>query len=563
MTLILLAGLLTCSCGEETEEEIAPIVRVEWSDMSATDRATVYRAFGPFLPAAVTDPGVLQVVDIIADAAAAGFAAGYAGGPIVVTNAAIELTSPQVLPELDIDGALDPRGGYIPFTETIQGDFGVSSSDVVHKRYRHFTAGAVTGLTYENTIDSPSDGLVSTGHQKTFDVSADTEYIETAWHQSRSFVVTDGETHDEAYDYQSHPVWTFTVTKDSTATTTGHGTDQVLASGGWDTSEAAALEGDLSGTLTRYCPKITNVEPNTKAAHAPEVSKIEDGGLKVVRTTETTVLLEGGVSTTTTQGVETRTDVATGRITQRTAFVHSTIDYGETLETTRDVTQSLYTYPDDGDPLPDPPEDDPPAEDPPPEDPPAEDPPADDPPVGEPEGSYERTDTVFSYRYTDDPRTRNDVVRWMSTKTTTTTTVDADKGSKSVATSGTIWLTDQLKADPQFDAAPFSFVGRLSNSGSTHARYLDPLGGIDSWATATFDVDAEVTFGEDQAGATGSYTNRATYISAADGNAHSVIGDGDGSITVTVGGADFLVAAEEWLRTLQSEAPLADWLAAP
>jgi len=325
-------------------------------------------------------------------------------------------------------------------------------------------------------------------------------------------------------------------------------TDDLVESGqGWSTTSIQQGHLELSGTLTLYQPKKFNAEANTnEAAEFEENTTVEDG-LEVTVSTETTVdeMTVGGPTpeletttevvrtVTTTVKVEPATAVEQARVVFEEVDDHTTSNvsyavapgqgaaalrahvvenYQAHVVTDHKITTTETEY--DGAGL----------------------------------GKYVRVSTTTLYRHTDNPATRNDIAMWMSTRNENVENVDVGAGLQETVYGGTEWLTDQIQVDPEFDAVPFVWSGgtKLVTVADGHYFGADSSG-FESSNVEETEYSVSAGFGSSAVQIAGSYATRGSSISNGSGDAHSVQGDADGSLSVTVGDASYTVSAEEWV----------------
>jgi len=540
------AIFLAPGCADEGvlyETEQAPLSGI--SDEHGLEIRSVMRKF---TDSGVHNVNVATMASTISSECLRNFAGAFANESMVIGNQSLDLTGAGVLPKTDAFGDYDPTGGFLEFTEITTGALtGKEKETRAYKRVQEFTAGSVEDFDFTRTKDSPDGYSLHDREQISFKLASNLEYEETVWHQVVSFTEDGGEISDRGYAYNSQPSMLVTLSTGNRAMSLS-ATDDLLESGqGWSTTSIQQSDLELSGTLTLYKPKKFNAEANTnEAAEFEEDTSVEDG-LEVMVSTVTTV--DKATASGPTAELETTTEVvrtvttmvkaepATAVVQARVIFeetddhttshvsyavapgqgaaalrAHAVENYKAHVVTDHKITTVETEY--DGAGL----------------------------------GKYVRANTTTLYRYTDNPATRNDIAMWMSTRNVDVDTVDLGAGVQETAYGGTEWLTDQIQVDPEFDAVPFVWSGGTKVVTAADGHYFGAdSSGFESSNVVETEYSVSAGFGSSAVEITGSYATRGSSISNGSGDAHSVQGDADGSLSLNVGDSSYTVSAEEWV----------------
>lgn len=546
---LMLVMALTVPLGCEQEEETGT-AQLEQSPLSAGEKKAAREVLATFHGGGLQPIDALAVADTIAAEAHRYFADSVTAGSVVVTGQTLDLTSDAVLRQLDIWGSWDPDGGYARFDEPVHdGEGSLSRDEPAYKRARQFVKGSIADCAMVRTVMALDADGVETRRREAFEVTADVEYVETAWHQQRAFVTTidagQAVDHAESYSYQSHPLSTRTLKSGGRTDWRETVVDRISGDSGWTVSSATRLDVDLAGTVTLYQPAIANAEPNKRAKKKQTTVEKDQGKTRLVETEQTTVdestapvtpYLEETVEVVHTVLTSDVNDKDTGRPVASTVTDHQTSyhrfrpvsgmeldavyarwsegvsDFQETVKT---VTETTYLY-DKKD-----------------------------------EGDVEETTVVTEHRYTDNPKTRNDVYAWRSTTSTDVSyTYTDDDGAEHtrIDHGGIAWLTDQIEPDPEIDQRAFSYVGALVRDESESSHYLgDDVAGLKTNGVVAVKERMTATSGSHALTWEGSHEIRSASIKNGAGDGHGNGSDVDGTYDVEVDGRRATLSAEEWV----------------
>ena len=474
------------------------------------------------------------------------FAGVFAGDSIVISGQSLSLTDSHVLPEVDANGFFDPSGGYLSFDEVSHNaDGDLVSEREARKVYKQFTEGSISGFSFERTKDSPSGGYVFDRQATGFSVDSNIAYQATSWNQQEGWKEVNGVRQDDVYAYQSNPMWKATLESGGSVDYALVSADNIVSSQGWDLTSETHLTANLRGTLTMYRPKRSTVAANSDPELEQEVNTVDSGVFTTETTRSTDVsdwenivgddgeLVEKVVLTETSVDVTT-VDTSIGQATENTTTVHSTWRYSYSVRqgftsaairnrslekvaahevTTKTEDSFTASYNSDG--------------------------------------SFTRTDTSTTLRYTDNPATRNDIDSWRSTRSVMTTVYTASTNTTVTDVGGTEWLTEHIEADTDVNTMAFAISGSIDTTSDLEARFFGANSSGVEWVqtdTETRNVTNE--WGGDVVQVSGSYTNHQAEISV--GNVvHPNQGDWDGAVSVTLNGESFSVSAEEFLNALR------------
>jgi hypothetical protein len=537
------AGTAT-ACGDDGGGGLPTDSRqIEWSGMASAERQTVRDVLDQFQSVEARPTGPLSLLPFIIGEAAR--AAGPEAGNAVISLPSLALDAPEVLPERDARGVYEPTGGYQAFSEPLHDGTGaLESLDLSYRRARGFDAGAVADLRLARTVDTPVDGYALSTEDQAFRVTEDTTFVQTAWHQTAGWATTapGAPAFEEKYAYQSHPVASITLSAGDAFSVRSFLSQAFGEGGDVEARLESRTEAKLRGTLTRYQPKRETVEPNRRPARPFERETLDEDGMQVTRTSETTVEVadepvdaaatyRARVATHVTTTVETTVDPDTGRRSEKSARHESrftTFSLPEsagaserqvgalppdTEWSTLEVTEVEFTA-DDGEPV--------------------------------------ATQTVTTLRFTDAPEHRNDLLAVQSTRSVTTARTRFDDGAPQVTyqNEGVMWLTDFIEVDPHYDAVPFSVDGTfaLVLDGAADLLGERALPGLRR-STLRFESDLKLGFGDHRIALKGMSESNESEITAIAGG-HAIAGDTDGAFDVVVDGKPYAVSAEELFGSL-------------
>ena len=549
LTATLPLSVLACdgdSGGDAGETEASS--QSEWSPMPESSRAAARSILTKFDDSGLQQINALRVLDIIIGEGIRNFAGAYANASIVIENEALGLTIDSVLPLNDANGFYDPTGGWVQYPEVYHDSDGDETSDSkVNKQVQRFNAGSITGFDYADTTDSPTTRFVYEHIGAGFTVDSAVDYTELAYHQQKAWTQFEGITYGETYAYQGHDLWNVTLDSGNSYAVDNEQVDDIDKSGGWTVDTSATTSAKLSGTLTMYRPGLTaNVQPNNRPELDDGNSTVVQNGQEIV-TTEVTTLndtsipwgdsneLEQVTITRTSVITETRTDEDNGKMLFEKTETHTTKDVryyvvaGGTANaiknrafekvanhiiTTRNIDQKNWSY------------------------------------QGT-DGDYTLQIDNWTYKYTDNPATRNDLLTWKSTHTSETQSFDADDNDLTVTHHGTEWLLGEIEADSDINGVGFTWDGNSTFTNVTESTYFGASNnGLDTTQTTDVSHNFTAAWNGSELGVNGSLTARGAAIDNGDGLAHSHMGDGDGSFQVTYGGETYKVSAEEWLNAI-------------
>jgi hypothetical protein len=545
--LVLLGGLVSSACGGGGGHAGDPTdsTQVEWSSMTPADRAVVHDVFSRFRSTEAEPFGPLSVLPVIV-----GEATRF-GGPenrsAVIVVPTLELDTPQVLPERDDNGAYDPTGGFQAFPEAVYDARGaLLENPTAYRRATGFEAGEVADLRLSRTVDTPVDGYRLATDVQGFRVTEDLRFAQTVWHQSSGWR-TDrrlDHPHGQSFEYQSHPLFTVTLAKGSVFDAQSTLSETISESADITARLESRVNAKLEGTLTRYRPKHENA-PANRRAEAPFQREVSvEGDVQVARTSETTATTreggpEDGISVPTlfttrvTTTTEVTSDLATGRRTERTERHETRVGQPrypepgtlsgplrplppESEDTIREILETEYTDVD-----------------------------------GAPFARQVRT----VYVYSNVPQRRNDLRLLQSTKTTTVarTLFEGDGPRVVFENQGTVWLTDEIEVDPEFDAVPFAVEGSFTVAldGSIDLLGARALPGVQR-STTRFGSDLRLAYGGHEVSLVGEAAAHESELNVRAGG-HAIAGDADGTFEVALDGARHTVSAEEFFGTLVPE----------
>ena len=533
-TLALLGPIVACNGRYESPQ-------AEWSNITPEQRAQIRRTVQFITGGSVLPVQALVVAGVINAEGQRVFADRDAPS-IVITERSLDLTSSQVLPELDETGDWDPTGGYAQFFEHAFDSNGDETRDEeIHKAVRDFEAGGLSRFDYVITTDTPQDFYEVNTQRSRFEVGSDITYATQIWKQvTADRRIGNGLVHDQVFTYQEQPTLRVSMRKDGSLESSVLVEDHIRSEEGFDTVAVSSLEVDLSGTYTRYRPVLVEANNRPEADFTSDATS--SGGVTTTKTSVTTTSeetstidgLEETKVTTTTVLSDRKTDDNNGaRQISSENVTHTTIVYTYEVDTptdpgleeakeryrnhvitTRATTTVTNSY--------------------------------------ENNGNFTTRTVVKNERYTDDPVVRNKVEDWMTTESATIQAFDAGSGETTTTREGTKWMLDSIEIDPDFNAVPWSISGTLdvTDDSSTHF-FGDDREGIETWTVQTRSYDMKYAWGGNGVEVKGDLVNRHSSITPPKGTPHTIDGDWDGTLEVKVGGAEFDVSAEEWLNGVE------------
>ncbi len=549
--------VLTMAClvtltGCDDTVEVAGTQQIQQSQLTLGDKGVFRKVLGWLSEDGPHGADVFVVVRVIAAEARRYFAESYTPGAIVITNQALDLTSPAVLREFDLFGNWDPDGGFERFREVTHNLDGSVGADLwAYQVARQFSSGAVSGYSFTRSSETLGPDEKTDVNMESFDISENVKYDITKWHQQKQFVTTiengNKVDHSESYKYQSHPILSATLAAGGRFSTEAVTTDRLVGDTGWTVEDRQGQQSDLQGTLTFYRPVEAGVEENQNPEQKLKQTEGKAGGKVTLQSSRTDVdessiqpepYVEEWVTQVKTVTTEDVVDEDTGlplsqeEVVLETVFHRFRTVMGKELAaiherwtekfmdykvTVRTVTSVTYTY------------------------------------DTQKKGDSTKKTTVTEYRFTDNPFTRNDLYEWRSTTYTDTEYSFTDeKGTTVTVThSGVSWLTDRYEPDPDATDLAFSHVGTLSRKTREEARFLgDDVAGLKETVWSEFSEDVNASVGGDSVSWKGGHVVGDAGIDNGTGDAHDLKGDPDGVYAVVVNGREAQVSAEEWVDEL-------------
>lgn len=555
MVFLALSAFTLAGC-DDNPEHFQKSGQKALSPLGSEARTVLRFVLSKFNGGGLQNVDLFGMADLIAAEARRYFVETYTPGETVVLDRTLDLTSGAVLPEFDMYGHFDPNGGFEEFVEETHNAAGeLTGQKVVHKAAREFTKGSIEGYTYFNTVDSADVDSVRESVTEAFTVASDLEYVATIWHQQVDATSTQegfGEvlTFGESFGYQSHPRMKFSLSAGDTYDVQHRVWDSIEGILGWDQSMKDEFDYSLHGHLTLYAPVVDGVAENKDPESDPDMD-VEDLGSRTKTTNRATTVVENDEMVTgylvahnritTTTITVTVTDDTTGDVLSQQATEHEShvvvyevapgmeveanqarwfetyIDY---VETTKTSETSDFTY-----------------------------------------SGTNGQDSTEEYalevlRYTDNPRTRNNLWQWRSTRHEMVIYQSVDDGTGQVTTrvedAGEQWLTDRYEADEDYDNVGFAFEGSFSDVTDVVNRFFgDDSSGVKTTVTETHNRNYKVQFGAPGLEVSGSYRTNGSTINNGDGSVHANGNDMDGTLNVTTSDGTFDVSAEEWVNDIE------------
>ncbi len=555
-TLIWLGSWVT-ACDEETNQ-FGESNQLELSPMNSEDRTVVRTVLSELFDGPIGSAALWQRLQVVPMEARRYFVRTYTPGEVVVLDRKLDLTSKAVLREYDAYGNFDAEGGFLQFNELTHDTLGKVLSDTnVNKRTREFTKGKISNYDYMNTEDAAGDNSVRQSVVERYNIDSGIEYVQTAWNQQESLVNVNRDlsgdvTFDETYAYQSHPVATLTLDAGGAWETEARMWDSIQPKAGWETSNRERNTLNIKGKLTLYQPVEQDAAPNTDSPMDADTVETDEGTQTkfVTRMTdrnENVTLINGFLeetrTTTYTEVSVEYVDKASGRTISNQVTEHETVvvtykvapggelqalwtrwheiyvDYVETVRTVLKEDHSYNTMS---------------------------------------QNDHTLNRTMTTYRYTDNPHTRNNIWAWRSTeeKQTVFTSVDAETSENVTRTTdqGVKWLTDRYEADPRYDAVPFEFNGSFGvDTDEINEFFGDDASGLQTWMTEDHNMDYSALFGADKIAVSKGYSVQMSALKNNDGDAHQNASNVDGTVEISVNGASYKVSGEEWVDNIHPE----------
>ena len=604
ISIIALLSLLLCSaCAEDRpkhKESKSKINAPFYEAISVEKQELVRSVLNKFSADGADGVDVTEILNLVVDEGLRNYPDSAWIDDVHLSNISLDMT--QALPENDLWGDYNPNGGALRFQETTHDEEGNVLTDVwVSKIARHFSEGSIDGFTYRS-IDQSSSSLstVSENHVS-FTVAEQATYNVDAWHLQKSYASSSGTgvSHNETYNYQSAPVMKLTLNAGSDHTESHTIVDKIHHAAGWTVDTNSIQNSNLTGTLTLYQPSSENAEANIREASEPINTGSVKNNIKTSNeewTTVTTVdsyvgqddSLVRRETTTHTFEQNTDRDASSGAPFSEDSYEHITTvvthhpregasatllqnrvreNYPDYTVTTKVLRQSSTTYRSfqeeqvscaiggSGNC------------------PPGTE--CQEGPNGEgrcmgmgcpndekmwgTSGTgaavcsfpLRHEESVTTYRYTDHPHNRHDIEAWKSTSSTWSRNWNEEKQFVDDI-GGEEWLTAQIVVDPQFDAVPFVWDGKIIFQSADLTQLLDPAGeASESTSTHQTTMDFEAGWGGNTISFDGGYSQSTATIQGAGSNVHhSNGGNVVGSIVLKINDAKHTISGEQWLDQL-------------
>ncbi len=445
-------------------------------------------------------------------------------------NKSVQLTlkpSPDgVLPAAQAD-----KPCYMTFKET--GD------DTVIKPILSFHSGAVEAASLLSGKEPHGDAAALSASLARFSVSSKIDLEETLWNQQ---ITTERKGYDEptlSFTYQSLPRRRLIVDKGSEVLTQSNLLEQILKGKGWEASLKGLHSITLKGRLSLFRPVRTNAEANTDDPKEESVTRTVEGDFaweqtRSVTSNETEEKLPEKIvrklrKVTTSQRTVT-VHVPTGRtskietIDHTTTFVtlERTTPTGEPLllqnheETQREVTHESFTYKDQG-------------------------------------STHEKVKEQWVYRFSDDPLSKNDIRRWISTHQKITSEVEYGVDRK-VTDSGLVWITDQIEPDPDATDLPFEILFKFEVDDAHNHEFLGAnMDGYQSNKRTARGFLVEISLGPKTLIVDGNAKAASSEIAGAGAKGKfDVASSVNGSVKIKLGGEAWRMDADEFFKRFDS-----------
>ena len=418
----------------------------------------------------------------------------------------------------------------------------------VHRPSQSFRAGTVSAYTSLSGNDATGPASVREASSRRFKVETDIDYVETLWHQQKSSVKRDGEVTSFSYGYQSSPTLALRVSAGSKLALQKVEDDTLVGKDGWTKKESSLFAVDASGFVTKYRPKAINCDTNARPEQAAQkvVEELADRTKETTTKTTVSTSTEGVGSNREVERLQRTTSTTTtvvekdkkssrplsARIEEHTSTVVTHVGRGEDgglsagaiadyVETEREITVMSLEYSQD------------------------------------PAKMSKLTKEHTIWRYTDNPRTRNDVSRWKSAKSTLVRYFQSDPDDDSNEDfTGEEWLVDQIEVDSDVNGKPFAIRGEdRSLESHRFSVFGANLVGKEQVESQKQEFNISLTLGQDTVAYSGEIANSESTLAFGENVSRTVRSGVVGAVTVSAAEQKYVLHPDEF-RALQKTAYL-------